>query len=106
MCYLKGSVTGARLKQVLIQQNGDINDFPGNSGKTWCLGDYEFNVAVPPKKTAQGVCVEVGTGTNIGDNIADFNLTQCEGDGYDFPMQPELCGGGTKAIWIVATAPW
>lgn len=105
-CYLEGVIRGAKLRQVLIAQDGTVQDYPGGQGFTWCLGDYHFSAKVPPPKEAEGYCVPTGTGVTIGDNIANFTLSTCDGVGYDTEIQTEFCGGETKAIWVVATAPW
>jgi hypothetical protein len=98
---LSGWLRGLKLKQVRISDTtGEIIPFP--SGKTWCVGDFRIDVAVPPLSTAQGTCVENGTGNNVGDNIRNFTLTNCYGDEVDLHSR---CGL-TEAVWIVATAGW
>jgi hypothetical protein len=98
---LSGWLRGLKLKQVRISDStGEIIPFP--SGKTWCVGDYRMDVEVPALSTAQGTCVEDGTGNNIGDNIRNFTLTNCYGEDVDLHQR---CGKA-KAVWIVATAGW
>ena len=96
-----GWLRGLKLKQVRISAStGEIIPMP--SGKTWCVGDYRLDVAIPALSTAQGTCVENGTGNNIGDNVRNFTLTNCYGEEVDLH---ERCGQ-SKAVWIVATAGW
>ena len=81
-------------------KTGALDPFP--QGKTWCFGDYSMDVDVPELSQAQGSCVDVGTGMNIGDNIKDFQLTNCYGD----PSNLHDRCGSTKVVWIVKTAGW
>lgn len=98
---LKGWLRGLKLKQVRFSSTtGEMIPFP--SGKTWCVGDFRMDVAIPPLSTAQGTCVEDGTGNNIGDNVRNFTLTNCYGEEVDLHSR---CGM-SKAVWIVATAGW
>lgn len=47
-------------------------------------------------------CVQNGTGKGIGDNIANFSLSNCLGETVDFHTS---CGAH-KALWLVTTAGW
>lgn len=96
-----GWLRGLRLKQVRVSATtGEVIPFP--SGKRWCAGDYRIDVEIPPLSTAQGTCVEKGTGINVGDNVRNFTLTNCLGEEVDLHAR---CGS-SKAVWIVATAGW
>lgn len=99
--YLRGWLRGLVLKQVRIDAvNGDV--LPFANGNVWCAGDFRIDVEVPPLPTAQGVCVEDGTGNKVGDNIRNFTLTNCFGEEVDLHSR---CGK-SEALWIVATAGW
>ncbi|MCC6621082.1 MAG: redoxin domain-containing protein [Deltaproteobacteria bacterium] len=96
-----GKITDLRLKQVRIDANtGEIKTF--TNANTWCVGDYRFEVDVPALPTAQGTCLADGSGTNIGDNIRNFSLTNCLGEVVDLH---ERCGK-SEALWIIASAGW
>ncbi|MFT7578978.1 MAG: hypothetical protein ACI9MR_000640 [Myxococcota bacterium] len=89
------------LKQVRIDaQTGDI--IPFSNGKTWCMGDVSFSHAVDELSNASGDCVADGTGINVGDNIRNFTLRNCDGEMIDLHS---YCGQ-SKALWMVASAGW
>lgn len=99
--HFRGWMRALKLKQVRIDANtGEIKTFA--NAKTWCVGDFRFDVEVPPLPTAQGICVAEGSGKNIGDNIRNFTLTNCYGEEVDLH---DRCGKA-EAIWIVASAGW
>lgn len=97
----KGRFEATKMAEVRIDKvTGEVEWF--NNGKSWCLGDYSFDVEVPELATADSVCVPEGSGKDIGQNIADFPLQNCNGDFIDLHSR---CGG-TNAVWIVASAGW
>ncbi|PIE15710.1 MAG: hypothetical protein CSA66_08140, partial [Proteobacteria bacterium] len=98
---LAGYLRDVRLRQVRIDgDTGAVISF--DKGKVWCVGDYRVETEVPPLSSAQGSCVEDGTGDKIGDNIRNFTLQNCHGDYVDLH---ERCGKH-EAVWIVASAGW
>jgi len=97
----RGKIHDLRLKQVRIDANtGEVKTF--SNARTWCVGDYRFDVAVPALPTAQGTCLADGSGKNIGDNIRNFTLTNCLGEVVDLH---DRCGT-SEALWIIASAGW
>lgn len=72
------------------------------NGDRWCLGDYNFSIDVPAPSETEDNCVSEGTGKLIGDNIADFTLTNCYGDEVNLHAR---CGF-RKAVWVVAASGW
>lgn len=95
------------LKAVIFQEatvdNGNVKLV--EHGQTWCLDGYileaelvvtEFGDYDPDK------CVTLGSGIDIGDNIADFKIQSCSGQWISLH---DGCGK-SKAMWLVATAGW
>lgn len=67
--------------------------------------DLEINdedTQVAASTTPANSCVTKGTGDQIGDQIADFSLQNCNGDIVSLHSR---CGK-TKAIWIAAVTGW
>lgn len=99
--HLRGWLRGLKLEQVRIDKDtGEV--LPFANANLWCVGDFRFDVEIPPLPTAQGVCVADGTGNKIGDNVRNFTLTNCYGDPVDLH---DRCGK-VEALWIVASAGW
>ena len=73
-------------------------------GKTWCLGDYGFDIAVPEQTQTEDNCIEEGTGRLIGDNIADYTLIHCETG--ELVNIHNYCGSPKKALWMIAASGW
>jgi hypothetical protein len=95
------TIRNLRLKQVRIDRNtGEIQHFA--NARTWCVGDVHIDIAVPPVPVAQGNCVADGTGRNIGENIRNFTLMNCNGQEIDLHAR---CGQ-SKATWFIASAGW
>lgn len=99
-----GSPFRAELSNVVFKQykveGGKYVDYA--KGYQWCMGNYGIDVDVPPLSEAEDFCVASGTGTGVGDNIADYSLTNCLGD--EVPLHSRC--GLTDAVWMVATAGW
>ena len=79
------------------QQTGDVT-FVSN-GMTWCLKEETLQAEI---LVTQEICVPGGKGSGIGDNIADFQLQNCEGNWVSLH---DGCGDA-KALWLIAAAGW
>lgn len=96
-----GRFRGLKLKEMLIDKStGKFKPHP--NAKTFCMGDFPFDIEVPEIKEAEGTCVEQGTGIDLNDNIGDFTLTNCLGEEVNLHTRCGLY----NAVWIVATAGW
>ena len=89
---------GVVLQDANFDQNS-MNVTVNPNGQTWCLDGIEFNTELIVN---QAECVESGTGYNIGDQVKNFQLQNCNGDWVNLH---DVCGM-SKAIWIVAVAGW
>jgi len=94
----QGYLQDVVLREASIKE-GTMEVHPLHNGKTWCLDYLKLEAEIVVKKN---VCVETGTGYNIGDNIANFSLQSCDGKWVKLHSG---CGK-TKALWVVATAGW
>jgi len=95
-----GRFNGLKLEEVLLNtSNGQWDAHP--NPKTFCMGDFHFEADVPEIKEAEGNCLADGTGSDVGDNIKNFTLTNCLGEEVNLH---DMCG--SKLVWIVATAGW
>jgi hypothetical protein len=100
-----GTLQDVVLTEVTIHPETFVST-PVEGGETWCLDEYPFDrpiedVGVIPPSHAAPECVPEGTGTGLGDNIADFALSNCYGEPFSLH---EVCG--SKAVWLVAVAAW
>ena len=66
----------------------------------WCVDDFVIDT---PSNLTQEHCVTQGTGTELGDNIAELTLYNCE-DGTEWNLH-DFCESG-KAVWLMAVAGW
>ena len=89
-----------KLKEVSIDPN-TYKSTPVPNGQTWCMGGYSFSETIT-EKVLVADCVEQGSGTGIGDQIANFQLQNCNGDWVNLH---DKCGKA-KALWIEAVAGW
>lgn len=94
-----GTLEGVLLREVTIDDSYHSTPVPG--GETWCMDGYSFDVPWV-KKVTMPECVTAGSGTDLGDNIADFALTAADGTKTSLHAH---CGK-VKALWIVAVAGW
>jgi hypothetical protein len=98
---LVGALSGLVLKQVRVDAaTGELIHF--TNARTWCVGDLRLDVPVPALPVAAGACVAEGTGRNLGENIRDMTLVNCDGQAVDLH---DRCGHH-KATWIIASAGW
>jgi len=74
----------------------------GQSALTWCLGDFPISLDIPEPTQPVSDCQTEGSGVLLGDNIADYTLTNCLGEEVSLHSR---CGR-TKAVWVVAVAGW
>jgi len=72
---------------------------PVSHGLIWCLDDVVLDAEIIQSNPD---CIPEGTGTMLGDNIADFSLQNCHGDWVNLHDHCEE----TEALWLVATAGW
>ena len=92
------TLEGIRLVESTYNQ-ADASLTPVAHGDTWCLDGVELNA--PITQTLPD-CVAEGTGQLLGDNVADFQLQNCNGDWINLH---DSCKQ-QKAMWFVATAGW
>ena len=93
-------MTDVVMEEYLLNPDGSRKVHP--NGKTWCLGNYAIDQEFPAIPTAQGTCIADGTGTDIGENIRDYTLINCNGDPVDLHSR---CGS-VEALLVVASAGW
>ena len=86
------------LREATYNQTTNGVDFVPH-GDTWC---FDGLVMDAPIAQTMPDCVADGTGQMLGDNIADFQLQNCNGDWVNLH---EKCAN-TEALWLVATAGW
>jgi hypothetical protein len=116
-----GRVTGTfnnlELKEVTIDSNTWVST-PVPGGETWCMSNVPFDaevktgggtvtpgeLPVADASVTQASCVPEGNGHWVNNNVADFTLTNCNGDPVS--LHSMGCDGETKAIYIVSTAGW
>ena len=74
-----------------------------------CLGDQHCahelickSASHSCEEPSAGNCVYQGNGTNIGNQIGDFTLKNCDGDSISLH---DYCGDA-KAVWFVLVAGW
>jgi len=93
-----------KFTQVYLHQVKDDGSYKvaGQSAKVWCLGDFPISMSIPEPTQPVNDCVTEGTGVLLGDNIADYTLTNCLGEEVTLHSR---CGR-TKAVWVVAVAGW
>ncbi len=93
-----------KFTQVYLHQIKDDGTYKvaGQSAKKWCLGDFPISLSIPEPTVPVNDCVTEGTGVLLGDNIADYTLTNCLGEEITLHSR---CGR-TKAVWVVAVAGW
>jgi len=102
----KGKLVGAKAHEVTIDSETFVSTVvPG--GETWCLDGVEVQADIqglPTSDRTQPTCVPDGTGTILGDNIANITLNNCEGRKVKLHA---TCDDATqKALWLVGTAGW
>jgi len=76
-------------------------------GETWCLDGVEFEAPIaslPVSDRTQPTCVADGTGNIVGDNVANFSLTDC--NGRRVKLHATCNDPAQKALWIIGTAGW
>ncbi len=93
-------LVGAVFEEATFDQNTQDVIFKNNQGAMiWCIDEYSLDTSL---NVTQPTCVKEGTGTELGDNIKDFKLQNCNGDW----VRLQTGCGKVKALWIVATAGW
>ena len=105
------------LKEVTINSDTYVST-PVAGGQTWCLDGMTFSEDMAGGGNTGGggtstgnfpvyegdvseTCLPNGNGNLINANIADFTLTNCNGD----PVSVHQ-GCGKKAIWFISVAGW
>jgi len=66
-----------------------------------CLRGYELQGEIKPD-APEPTCIAEGTGPLVNDNIADFQLQNCNGETFSLHS---LCGQ-VKAVWLYVVAGW
>ena len=109
---LAGLLEGVVFEEVTIAE--DYTSTPVSGGDTWCFNEYAFNetiaadpnapMEVVPYEDTSDTCVVDGNGTNLGHNIAGFELQNCAGETVN--LQEQYCGQGRKALWLATSAEW
>jgi hypothetical protein len=88
-----------QFKEVTINQT-TYESTPVAGGQTWCMNNVAPNTDLVLNET-KSECVTGGTGVDLNDNIADFQLQNCNGQTVKLHS---FCG--KKAMWLVAVAGW
>jgi len=96
---LAGQLINVIFKEIAFDdQAGEWLAVPG--GAATCAHGFTFDVPVA-EKVPSPTCVADGTGSLLGDNVADFTLNDCNGN----PVKlHDLCGTG--AVRLMAIAGW
>jgi hypothetical protein len=107
---LAGTLNDVVFEEVVIDRNNTSTKVP--NGSQWCFNDYTFSVTMTgdskdPQEVrsfgaAEQSCVASGNGIGIGNNIANLQLPNCNGDTVSLHNG---CGA-QKAVWFVHTAGW
>lgn len=92
-------LVGAVFEEATFDAAQNVMFVDGHNAEIWCVDEYSLNTSL---NVTQPTCVKEGTGTEIGDNIKDFKLQNCNGDW----VRLQTGCGKVKALWIVATAGW
>ena len=98
---LRGELRGVMFEQYKIDAAGQ-RVVDTKKVKTWCLDSFAFDQEVPEFVPASNSCVPDGTGRDVGSNIKDFALQNCNGDWVNLH---DRCGL-YDAVWLVASAEW
>jgi hypothetical protein len=106
-----GSQFSGRLSDIVFRQikpndfDSTTKEYPAmQQGKTWCLGDYDFDIPVPEQTQTEDNCIAEGTGRLVGDNIADYTLIHCGTE--EVVNLHSYCGTDKKALWLIAASGW
>ena len=103
---------GVVLKEVTIAD--DLTSTVVSNARTWCVdGPFAGTIVQPdapdlsgatvPQST-ESVCVPEGNGRGIGANVADFRLTNCNGESV--AVHSLGCTDDIRAVWMIAAAEW
>ena len=102
----QGHLANAKAHEVLIDTDTYVSTLvPG--GETWCLDGVAFDAEVPTLPVSdrtQPTCVNDGTGTIVGDNIANFTLTDCLG--RRVKLHGTCNDPDARALWLIGTTGW
>ena len=66
-----------------------------------CMDGFDFDAPLEQIVIEPTDCTPDGTGIQLGDEIADFTVTNCEGDEVNLH---DNCGA--EALWLIAAADW
>jgi len=101
-----GHLEGAKAHEVTIDADTYVSTLvPG--GETWCLDGVAFDAEVPSLPVSdrtQPTCVNEGTGTILGDNIANFQLQDCLG--RRVKLHGTCNDADARALWLIGTTGW
>ena len=90
----------ATLERVTIDAATGVST-PASPAESVCLKGYSIEGLIKPD-VPEPTCVPEGTGPLVNDNIADFQLQNCNGETFSLHS---LCGQ-QKAIWLYVVAGW
>ncbi|MBM4354466.1 MAG: hypothetical protein FJ109_11860 [Deltaproteobacteria bacterium] len=97
---IQAKLVGAVFEEASFDKNTqDVIFNQSPNAMIWCVDEYGLDTDL---NVTQPFCVKDGTGAEIGDNIKDFKLQNCNGDW----VRLQTGCGKVKALWIVATAGW
>ena len=97
------TVNTATLEEVNI--NNPIAVMPISDGEKKCMAGETFRTTTGEANApivTQTECVEDGNGSYLGNNVANFSLTNCLGETVSLH---DRCGK-SGALWIMATTGW
>lgn len=108
------NVTGAVFTEVTIDGQS-FQSTPVANAKTWCVNDNDFSgtfvnpdapdlTGATAPEAPEMACVGTGNGAGVGANLADFTLTNCNGE--EVNMHSLACSEDVDAVWFVASADW
>lgn len=104
--HFAGHLANARAHEVTIDPDTYVSTLvPG--GETWCLDGVTFDAEVPTLPVSdrtQPTCVNDGTGTLVGDNIANFQLKDCLG--RRVKLHGTCNDADARALWLIGTTGW
>ena len=96
---LKATLINVIFREATINQT-TFRSIPVEGGDLWCAFETDLEVVRVP---TQPVCVDEGTGVELGENIANFGMQQCSTGNY---VDLHTLCGTEKAIWAMAVTGW
>jgi hypothetical protein len=98
------TLTDVQFEEVTIDPNTWVSTPVEPGGDLWCVPSFEGDAFFPGGGSGElkDECVEGGTGIMLNNNIADFEMTNCNGK----KMKLHDKCGNLKVMWLIASAGW